>query len=76
MTRSLLHLRNALLGLAVAGALGFGTSQAVAAPEQAAAVRYCPDQGVDYYYAPCGYSCPGGRGYCAEGGICRCGYIP
>lgn len=76
MTRSLHHLRNAVLGLALAGALGFGATQAVAAPGQAAALRSCPDKGYDYPYASCGWGCPGGRGYCAAGGICRCGLIP
>ena len=76
MTRSLLHLRNALLGLAVAGALGFGATQATAAPGQADALRSCPSKPYDYPYASCGIGCPGGQGYCAAGGICRCGLIP
>jgi hypothetical protein len=74
MTVSLLHPRRWLLGLVVAGSLGFGATQAIAAPGSAA-VLACPDKGYDYPYSPCANAC-GGRGYCAEGGICRCGSIP
>lgn len=74
--QSSMMLRRGLLGLMVAGSLGFGATQALATPSQAAAVRSCPDRGYEYYYAGCGFGCPGGKGYCAAGGICRCGLIP
>jgi hypothetical protein len=77
MSRSFTYLRRGLAALAMLGALGFGATQALATPgPDAAAVRYCPDRGFDYAYASCGFGCPGGRGYCAAGGICRCGLIP
>lgn len=76
MGRSLTRLRAGLLGLAVAGSLGFGSTQALAGPQQQARVQTCPDSGYDYYYAPCAYGCPRQQGYCAAGGICRCGNIP
>lgn len=78
MTLNAKSLRAALLGAAVAGALGFGGQQAFATPDKApaAAFRTCPDKGFDYAYSPCALGCPSGRGYCAAGGICQCGDIP
>ncbi len=76
MSCSLTWLRRGLLGLVCAGSLGFGATQAIAGPQQETRVGTCPDWGYDYYYAPCAYGCPGRQGYCAAGGICRCGYIP
>lgn len=70
-------LRRGLLGLLLAGSLGFGTTQALATPSQApAAAVSCPITGYDYYYASCAWRCPGSQGYCSASGICRCGQIP
>jgi hypothetical protein len=75
MSRMLTSLRRAVLGAAFVGSLGFGAAQAFASPEQAAVARTCPDRGYDYAYASCRIGCASG-GYCAEGGLCRCGQIP
>ena len=69
-------LRRGLLGLAFAGSLGFGASQALASPAQATAMGNCPVEGYDYYYAACAWGCPWQQGYCSETGWCRCGQIP
>jgi hypothetical protein len=70
-------LRRGLLGLMVAGSLGFGATQALATPSQGpAAAATCPNKPYDYPYASCAWGCPGGQGYCGAGGICRCGLIP
>ncbi|WP_420127699.1 hypothetical protein [Longimicrobium sp.] len=75
--QSSMMLRRGLLGLMVAGSLGFGATQALATPSQAStAAATCPSKGYDYYYASCAYACPGRQGYCSAGGICRCGLIP
>jgi hypothetical protein len=78
MKGSMTYLRRGLLGLAFAGSLGFGATQALATPALGApaAAGVCPDEGYDYYYYPCAYSCYRQQGYCAAGGVCRCGYIP
>jgi hypothetical protein len=77
MNGSTTYLRRGLLGLAFAGSLGFGASQALASPAQATGtMAKCPIQGYDYYYAPCANACPGHQGYCSEAGLCRCGQIP
>jgi hypothetical protein len=76
MSVTLTSLRRVVLGAAFVGSLGFGAAQAFASPEQATtAVRTCPDKGYDYAYSSCRIGCASG-GYCAEGGICRCGQIP
>jgi hypothetical protein len=76
MSRSLATLRRALLGAAFVGSLGFGAAQAFATPGQpSAALASCPDRGFDYPYAACRTGCSVG-GYCAAGGICKCGFIP
>jgi len=68
------YLIQAVFALLVAGALSFGASRAFASGTTA--VASCPDMGADYYTPECGYRCLGNVGYCAEGGYCRCGYIP
>jgi hypothetical protein len=75
MSRSPIYLRRGLLALACAGALGFGATQALASPEPPTRALYCPDRGFDYYYASCAASCPNNQGYCAAGGVCRCGQL-
>ena len=76
MTHTLNIARRAVLGAAVLASLGFGAAQAFATPGQAsAAMASCPDKGYDYAYAACRTGCSIG-GYCAAGGICRCGFIP
>jgi hypothetical protein len=75
MRLTLSHLRTILLGAAFVGSMGFGASQAFGSPKPAL-LKSCPAKPFDYAYAPCGVGCPGGRGYCAEGGTCACGLIP
>jgi len=78
MSRTIDRLRQGVLAAAVLGSLGFGAAQAFGSPAETttAAVRTCPDRGFDYAYASCAIGCPTGQGYCAEGGVCRCGQIP
>ena len=58
MSRSLSYLRRGLLGIALAGSLGFGATQAFAEPKAgpATGMRSCP---VGYYMCSCpsGTSC-------------------
>ncbi len=75
MCRSQTWLRHVLLAAATVGSLGFGATQALAVSSETA-MRTCPVEDYDYYYAPCASGCPGGAGYCAAGGRCRCGQIP
>lgn len=77
MHGSATYLRRGLLGLAFAGSLGFGATQALATPgPTTAAMAACPAMGYDYYYAPCANACTRRQGYCSYNGICRCGQIP
>jgi hypothetical protein len=75
MKLRLTHLIQAVFAMVVVVSLSFGANAAFASAPAAAAVS-CPDMGGDYYTPECGYRCLGGVGYCAEGGFCRCGYIP
>lgn len=75
MSRSLSYLRRGFLGIAFAGAMGFGVTQAFASTDQARRLS-CPALGYDYEYTECAYSCPNHIGYCSAGGLCRCGQIP
>jgi hypothetical protein len=75
MRLRLAYLIQAVFAVLVAGALSFGASRAMAS-QPAMAAGYCPVEGYDYPYAPCGYGCYRNIGYCSESGICRCGYIP
>lgn len=73
MSRSLSNLRRGLLGIAVVGSLGFGVTQAFAAPAQASKRNMCSRE-MDAY---CDYSCglDGLRGYCNGSGPymwCEC----
>lgn len=71
MRRSLSHLRGALFGTAVAISLGFGASQALAAPAAAARFASCPySPNGPYFYGPCETDCVA-RGY--DFGFCRYG---
>lgn len=77
MSRGMKHLRASVLGLAVSASLGFGVSQALAAPTRAAPQRVaCTPLGYDYYDAGCASRCTLHQGYCSESGVCRCGQIP
>lgn len=49
MSRSFSYLRRGLLGVAVVGSLGFGASQALAAPPQASHQRVCYEAYCDDY---------------------------
>ena len=84
MSRSLPHLRRALLGIAVAGSLGFGATQAFAGPAGALAMRlpWCdPTDTSGYYDGVCTRACQRqgyAYGYCQQegpspdNGICAC----
>lgn len=75
ITRS--AVRAGLFGLAIAGSLGFGATQATGTPSTAAtAAVSCPVKGYDYFYASCANRCPGRQGYCSAYGVCQCGQIP
>jgi hypothetical protein len=68
----LLRVRQVVFGLAVAGALGFGTTQAVASPR---ARSLCDGEGQVYLGTcpgrNCGGYCPSGVGACSQG-CCEC----
>lgn len=67
MSRSLSYLRRGLLGIAFVGALGFGASQALAAPPQVSQARSC----IDYCYTQC-WEMGWEGGYCTYTGACFC----
>lgn len=69
MSRSLSYLRRGLLGIALAGALGFGATTALAAPDTAARKpNTCIEGTVSCY-------CWGGLLECVDPGLCdSCGY--
>ena len=78
MRSALTSFRHAVLGLTLAGALGFGATQALASP-RVAPPQTCPvpADGSDTYWYQCGWNCYNGIGYCSGSqGICKCGYIP
>ncbi len=75
MKLRLAHLIQAVFAMIVAVSLSFGVDRAFASAP-AAAGGYCPAEGYDYPYAPCGYGCYRNIGYCSESGVCRCGQIP
>ncbi len=74
MRAASLNLRRGLLGLVVTASLGFGVTQALAAPAAARAQsNSCPYSGNGpYIYPPCEEACPGGFGYCDGNGSCVC----
>jgi hypothetical protein len=76
MSRSLSYLRRGLLGIAFAGSLGFGATQAFARSGGGPIIKYCPATGEDYPYSPCASGCDIGRGYCTAEGRCVCGDLP
>jgi hypothetical protein len=75
MNRSWTRFRRALLALSFVGAMGFGATQAAAAPEQAR-FQSCPftgsgpqiDDDCDLSCRQKGYD----YGYCGTGGFCVC----
>jgi hypothetical protein len=75
MLRSLRGMRQVVFGLAVAGSLGFGASQAVAS--QPAMRGACDGEGQIYVGTcpslNCGSLCPSGVGACFQG-CCECRY--
>ena len=79
MSRSLSFLRRGLLGITVAGALGFGATQALASPQSRGpdGPHYCPIDDINgpYYSEYCGQGCAEGIGYCSMEGRCVCGYF-
>jgi hypothetical protein len=77
MRSPLTLIRHAAAALVLAGALGFGATQALASP-QVAPPQTCPvpQDGSPTYWYQCGQGCIGNIGYCNEYGICKCGYIP
>lgn len=73
MSRSLSYLRRGLLGAAVAGALGFGATQALATPAQTSARTVCSPEMEAY----CAQLCGEAGGYCQRpttpgGPFCFC----
>lgn len=76
MKLRLTFLAQAVFAILVAVGLSFGATRAFASAQPAAAAGVCEDLGYDYYASECAYSCPRRQGYCAAGGICRCGNIP
>ncbi|HEY0015374.1 MAG TPA: hypothetical protein VGC13_03620 [Longimicrobium sp.] len=80
MIRSFSFIRRGFLGIAFAGALGFGATQALASPRTAAGPDgpdYCPIDFVNgpYYSEYCGRGCAEEIGYCSMEGRCVCGYF-
>ena len=67
MTRSIHKVRSGLLGLAVAGALGFGATQALAEPAPAAAADSC-DTLCNRVCRAAGFI----GGFCGDGVSCSC----
>jgi hypothetical protein len=73
MNRSSTNVRRALLALAFVGALGFGATQAVAAPEQARTATCSETSGSEIDYS-CARECRR-MGYywgTCDGGVCSC----
>ena len=71
MDRSITYLRRGLLGIACVGSLGFGVSQALAAPVEASAGNACKPEMVEY----CNQWCPPPGGECwstPNGPMCAC----
>ena len=79
MSRSLSNLRRGLLGIAVAGSLGFGTTQAFATVDRATTPWTC-DPTNPWENGRCASLCQstghGNAGYCSHLGECLCGYEP
>jgi hypothetical protein len=71
MSRSLRILRQGVLGMAVAGALGFGASQAFAGPRLAPPDYICIPNDPYWSDIRCNNNCVS-RGY--SGGQCNTGY--
>lgn len=71
--RNSLRIRHLVFGLAVAGALGFGGSQALASPVAPRSV--CDEEGQIYVgtcpSSSCGSLCASGFGVCRSG-CCTC----
>ena len=72
--RTSLKARRGLLAVILAAPLGFGVTQAAAAPAAASAQsNSCPySANGPYFYPPCEEACPGGFGYCDGNGFCAC----
>jgi hypothetical protein len=71
MSRSVSYLCRGLLGIACAGALGFGTTQAFATPAETSISNACKPDMVAY----CEWFCPPPGGYCTTGPggpMCAC----
>lgn len=78
MRRLISHLRLGFFALTIAGALGFGATQAFAdVNADTPWYTYCPATGYDYPNITCAYGCDStGRGYCTADGRCACGDLP
>lgn len=69
MSRSRSYLRRGFLGIAFVGLLGFGASQALATPAQAALRNYCTEEWEAYCDVECGFL----EGHCrSTGPYVRC----
>lgn len=66
MSRSLSYLRRGLLGIAFVGSLGYGATQALAAPPQVPVARFCEAWCNDYCEQQ------GQMGTCRFDGTCWC----
>lgn len=67
MSRSLSYLYRGLLGIVFVGSLGFGASQALAAPSQVSQQRWCSEAYCDDYCGRMGWD-----GQCTREGACEC----
>lgn len=80
MTRSLAYLRRGILGIAFAGSLGYGATQAFAAPERKNPVLGRCDPTDPWEDVRCASACISllgeQTGYCSDLGYCRCGFEP
>lgn len=66
-------LRNAIFGVLTVSALGFGGTQAFAAPQGTGAARACTPTYDVYCNDECQFKGYDG-GYCSTGSTCRCYY--
>ena len=67
MSRSLSYLRRGLLGIALMGSLGFGATQALAAPPRVPQARFCVEEWCNEYCEQQGL-----MGTCRFNGTCWC----
>jgi hypothetical protein len=76
MSRSLSRLRRGLLGIAFAGSMGLGVTQAFANSDKVNDAGTCPRTGEDYPSGLCGFRCANPYAYCSAEGYCICPPTP